>query len=326
MSWGDTFKAAVGAASDVAKAKAAESLATLAGAAAAVLDTAVDAYGSAKEWVYEAAGTVTSYGRTALQWGGEAVNTVVGGTVYKGAAEARKAKEMFNAVSSLFGDGDDTPSSRNYVVTPCPGRSPDIYSRAYRESLVNSHFNGADDPRLTAAMHQLNKASTQDEVEASLAQIAELRQRPLSEIQSEYQTYLGLQEDIARKVDDGAERIDALKDEQYNFMGSTWQMRYGTVVGDKFGVDAVFGAMLNPTGGLVGPGKEGWAPDGALMPEAVAYHGAYHDAMGHLSNYFDTGPGYNYMGSPIGLATTNPLAGQATGIAEWEVLLLRGGP
>jgi hypothetical protein len=325
MSWGDTFKATAGAASEAARAEATQALASLAQARAAVAQTAANAFGTAQEWVGNAVDT-------GLQWTGEAVNTAVGLTVYAGAAAARKAKELYQSVASVFGGEEGPPGSPGQVVTACGGSGGggtsgiDIHTRSYREGLVNSQFQGADSPQLTEAMHQLDQAKSQEEVDASLATIAELRQRPLPEIQAEYQQYLGLKEDIARKVDDGAEPIDALKPAQHDFMGSTWQLRYGKVVGDQFGVDPVFGAMLNPTGGLVGPGNKGVAPDGPLMPEAVAYHGAYHDAMGHLSTYFDTGPGYNYMGSPIGLDTANPMAGQATGIAEWEVLLLRGGP
>ena len=106
-------------------------------------------------------------------------------------------------------------------------------------------------------------------------------------------------------------------------MGSNWQLRYGKVVGDHFGFDPVFGALLNPTGGLVGPGNKGLAPDGALMPEAVAYHGAYHDAMGYLYNYHNYCPGYNYMHSPVGFSTSNPLAGQSTGVAQWIANTIR---
>jgi hypothetical protein len=89
------------------------------------------------------------------------------------------------------------------------------------------------------------------------------------------------------------------------------------VVGDRLDVDTAFAAMLNPTGGLVGPGNKGLRPDGALMPESVAYHGAYHDAMGYLRNYQNQGPGYNYMESPFGFSADDPLAGQTTGIAQW---------
>jgi len=320
MSWGDTFKAAAGAAGEAARAEATQALASLAQARAAVVQTAASAFGAAQEWVGSAV-------NTGLQWTGEAVNTAVGVTVYAGAAAARKARQLYQSVAAVFGGDEGTPASPGQVVTACSGGSgADIYTRRYREGLVNSQFHGADEQRLTEAMHELDQAASQEEVDASLVTIAELRQRPFPEIQAEYQRYLGFKEDIARKVDDGAEPIDALKPAQHDFMGSTWQLRYGKVVGDQFGVDPVFGAMLNPTGGLVGPGNKGMAPDGPLMPEAVAYHGAYHDAMGHLANYFDTGPGYNYMGSPIGLNTTNPMAGQATGIAEWEALLLRGGP
>lgn len=327
MSWGDSFKAANDAAGDAAKARAAEALASAAAAEKAVAATAEDANGTAADWTDPAAAPDAPPGCTVLQWAGEVVNTAVGLVVYAAAAVARKARALFDAVASVFGGDDEAPGGPGHLITPCPNCRPDIESRTYRQTLVDSRFAGADDPRLTQAMHDLDKADSPEQVDASLAQIAELRQRPLPEIKAEYQTYLGLKEDIARQVDDGAPAIDALKDNQHDFMGSTWQMRYGTVVGDKFGVDPVFGALLNPTGGLVGPGNSGLAPDAAMMPEAVAYHGAYHDAMGHLTTYFDTGPGYNYMGSPIGLDTTNPLAGQATGIAEWEVLLLlHGGP
>ncbi len=63
-------------------------------------------------------------------------------------------------------------------------------------------------------------------------------------------------------------------------MGSTSQLRYGKVVGDVFGVDPMFGAMLNPTGGLVGPDNK--ALDGDST--ALGYHGVVHDAAGYLYN------------------------------------------
>jgi hypothetical protein len=201
--------------------------------------------------------------------------------------------------------------------------SVDITTNDYRKTLVNSRFDGADDPALGQAMNALREPISDEEAQPHLQKIAELRQRPLEEIRAEYRTYVELRQDQADRITArGLEPIDELKDSQAGFMGSNWQLRYGKVAGDYLGVDPVFGSMLNPTGGLVGPGNKGKAPDTWYMPESVAYHGAYHDAMGYLYNYQNAGPGYNYMGSPIGLATSNPLAGQATGVAQWSANLI----
>lgn len=297
MGWGDSFKRAYEAASDTAKAKAEQALASVSNAAAAVQDMVT-------------------------QGVGEVVNTVAGVVTYAGAALVRKAKQLFDKAKALFSDAAPEPAQN--LITRCPGQGGDVFSRDYRDSLIDSSFHGADQPELNAAMHALQDNPDPATVEQSLRTIAEQRERPLAEIEQEYQEYLRLKEQMEADIlDKGLDKIDRLKDSQKDFMGSTWQLRYGQVVGDQLGVDPVFAALLNPTGGLVGPGNKGLNPDGALMPEAVAYHGAYHDATGHLYNYFGEGPGYNYVGSPIGLSTDNPLAGQTTGIAEWELLLLR---
>jgi hypothetical protein len=101
-----------------------------------------------------------------------------------------------------------------------------------------------------------------------------------------------------------------------NFMGSTSQMRSGQVVGDAFGMDPAFGALLNPSGGLVGPGNKAFDGDDS----AVGYHGAVHDAAGYLYNYHDQGPGYDYMGLE-GRDTSSPLSGQRAGISYWRDVL-----
>jgi hypothetical protein len=99
-------------------------------------------------------------------------------------------------------------------------------------------------------------------------------------------------------------------------MGSNTQLRYGKVVGDAFGIDPVFGAMLNPTGGLVGP--DNWSISGD--DTAVGYHGVVHDAAGYLYNYHGVGPGYDYLGRE-NRDTSSPLSGQREGIAHWRELV-----
>lgn len=90
-------------------------------------------------------------------------------------------------------------------------------------------------------------------------------------------------------------------------------MRYGSVVGDAFGIDPTFGAMLNPTGGLIGPGN--WAVAGGKS--AVGYHAVAHDAAGYLYNYHKVGPGYDYLGQEGG-DPSSPLTGNRSGIAYWK--------
>ena len=301
--WGDAFARAREGASAAARAAADQAMSSASAAAAAVQHGAQRVTAGAVA-VAGAVGTVA----------GETVNTVGGVAISVPA-------QLFASAKSLFAGA--APGA-DKVIARCLGAVADVYCNDYRMSLIDSTFHGADEPRLADAMAALQKPLSPAEVQTQLKTIAELRQRPLDEIQVEYEKYL----EVKQVVDDriiarGLDEIHALKTDQADFMGSVWQLRYGQVVGDKLGVDPVFGALLNPTGGRVGPGAKGLAPDALLMPESVAYHGAYHDAMGYLYNYHNEGPGYNYMKSPIGLSTDNPLAGQATGIAQWAVNLAK---
>jgi hypothetical protein len=255
--------------------------------------------------------------------GGEVINA--GGALAKIAyAKTYKAVSAPYRLAEKWFSGSEPPL--HGVIQHCPLRDKDkVFTAEYRRKLIGFEFAGAGSPRLRDAMNELSKDSPKD-VDRHLEALASERRRPLDEIHAEYDRYRELREvqiaDI--KASNGKlEPIDQLKPEQSDFMGSNWQLLYGKVVGDRLNVDPAFGSMLNPTGGLVGPGNAGWQPDGALMPQAVAYHGAYHDAMGYLLNYQDQGPGYNYMESPFGLSSSNPLAGQTTGIAQWELDLAR---
>lgn len=309
MSWGDTFKAAYEAASALAKAAADEAVASVRAAAAAVARTAKAAADAAANAAIQVAKGVA--------WGVSAGVAVLGEVVnFAAGLVVTIVASAYAAVKAVF---SDAPAA-NTMTQGCPGTVIDVYNNDYRMALIDSTFDGAGDPRLTAAMAALSKPMTPANLESHLNTIAEVRKRPLDEIREEYEEYVQQRMDVENRITaNNLEPLDELKDDQAAFMGSPWQLRYGKVVGDQLGIDPVFGAMLNPTGGLVGPGKEGVAPDAWYMPESVAYHGAYHDAMGYLYNYHDEGPGYNYMNSPIGLSTGNPLAGQATGIAQWSV-------
>jgi hypothetical protein len=143
-----------------------------------------------------------------------------------------------------------------------------------------------------------------------IVKISVLRNRPVDEMMAEYEKFKEVQ---AQRDASGEETPPSLGGGHSSFMGSNTQMRYGSVVGDAFGIDPVFGAMLNPTGGLVGPGN--WAIAGD--DTAVGYHGVVHDAAGYLHNYHSAGPGYDYLGSE-GRDTSSPLSGQRDGIRYWR--------
>jgi hypothetical protein len=102
------------------------------------------------------------------------------------------------------------------------------------------------------------------------------------------------------------------------FLGNSSSLRFGQVVGEATGLDPAFAAMLNPTGGMVGPGMDVLAPTDANSP--VIWHGIFHDAGGYLLNYQNSGPGYTYLTGKqpaSGQRGADPLQGQVEGISYW---------
>ncbi len=197
---------------------------------------------------------------------------------------------------------------------PLLARDPNsLFKDDYMRSLIDSRFQGADSEALNQAMTDLGRNPTGADLDRTLQSIADLRGRPVSEIRADYDKYLQIR---AQRDAINPSRPDDLNILHPYFMGSTSQLRYGKVVGDAFGVDPVFGAMLNPTGGLVGPDNK--ALDGDST--ALGYHGVVHDAAGYLYNYHKEGPGYDYLGRE-GRNTASPLSGQREGIRYWRQTL-----
>jgi WXG100 family type VII secretion target len=192
---------------------------------------------------------------------------------------------------------------------PLVVRDPaEVFSDGNLRTLVGKEYQGANSPELRQAMETIyNNRNNPDspEVQAALRQIAESRGVPLEKIQADYQRYQQL-----RAQQPSEEPLNSFN---ASFMGKTGQLRSGDVVGQVFGVDPVFGALLNPTGGMVGPGN--YAID--MGNTAVGYHGAVHDAGGYLLNNHNVGPGYNYLGLEDRPAD-NPLTGQQSGIQYWR--------
>ena len=118
------------------------------------------------------------------------------------------------------------------------------------------------------------------------------------------------------------ESVPNLDEDNWNLWGSVRQLRFGRVVMDTLGgsLDAVFGALLSPTGGIVGPGND--AMFKGNYDDGIVMHGIVHDGGGYLLNYHGVGPGYNYLGTYLTLfPSSSPLSNQVSGISYWTALI-----
>lgn len=203
--------------------------------------------------------------------------------------------------------GDAAWKQANQLLVRDPSS---LFTASKLKGLIGLQFQGAG-TELGNAMRELLARPSGAKVNKLIIIIINLRGRPAGEIQVEFE-----------KFQEVMEQRDATNPEtppaaggggNTSHMGSMTQMRYGSVVGDAFGIDPTFGAMLNPSGGLIGPGN--WAFAGA--DTAVGYHQISHDAAGYLYNNHQIGPGYDYLGTGSG-SPSNPATGQSAGISFWR--------
>ena len=158
---------------------------------------------------------------------------------------------------------------------------------------------------------------TPEEVNEALDQIAEARGIPREQIEQDYEQFkqLKAQADDYAILNGGQPSPNLNQDWHPSFMGSESQLQTGKVIGDALGIDPVFGSLLNPTGGLVGPENYGISVG---EDYGVGRHGIVHDAGGYLLNYHDIGPGYNYLGLEDNRSPHNRNTGQESGIEFWN--------
>ncbi|XP_065670456.1 uncharacterized protein LOC101239989 isoform X3 [Hydra vulgaris] len=119
-----------------------------------------------------------------------------------------------------------------------------------------------------------------------------------------------------------SDKTDVLNHTDY--WGSLQQIMSGKVIADfvaqDYGpLDPVFGVLLNPTTGRVGPGDTGLIHDILFDDDGpIAYHAAVHDAFGYLKTFHNIGPGYNYLGGISAVETGNCMSGQTSGLLFWK--------
>lgn len=219
---------------------------------------------------------------------------------------------------------------------PLLTRDPEgLFKDDYMRGMIDRHFQGENSAELRDVMNTLYDNPTGAARDQALQRLADLRGRPVGEITAEYEKYVQLRDraDARGYERDALKQSPGLRDvlvgvvsptgglahtalsTHPEFMGSTNQLRYGQVVGDAYGIDPAFGALLNPSGGLVGPGN--YAVDAGNS--AVSYHGIFHDAAGYMLNAQGDGPGYDYLHQE-GRDPTSPLTGQRSGIRHWGEL------
>ncbi|MEO0380254.1 MAG: hypothetical protein AAF252_08270 [Pseudomonadota bacterium] len=205
-----------------------------------------------------------------------------------------------------------------------------LFDKDAMNTLRETEFKGEGTPALKDLMNEIGKGfpkRPRAEVMQGLEAVVGIPP-DAKKLNLDYDRFLIVkkqQEAIAKEKDkEAATALDA--DMHPEFMGSRGQLMCGKVLGDSFGIHEVFGSLLNPTGGLVGPGNHAIHPmipieAGHLDPDnPIAIHGTVHDAAGYLNTYHNDGPGYNYLDSDIEFfGTGNPLSGQISGIAHWTM-------
>lgn len=237
-----------------------------------------------------------------------------------------------------------TPTPTPSKVTPAASDTayhPEkVFNDTYMSNMIGRTWSGEGDPRLGWAMEVLRRNPSESNKEQALNIIAELRGMSRFEVDQQYQKFIQLQsqaQERGNKLGKNIEELIPINPDmnkllsnnplvygpeagklglglaQISYTGSRDHLRFGQVVGDTLGIDAVFGAMLNPTGGMPGAGEIA-IPTGE---SSVSYHSAFHDAAGFMHTYYEIGPGYDYLNREWS-STDNPLTGQTSGLAYWN--------
>lgn len=223
--------------------------------------------------------------------------------------EATTSAGTVESVPRQWDPGEDL-SERN---------ADELFEETYMDDVMDSRPPGSDSDELNGAMEALLENPDGSHTDQYLQIIATETGMTLQQAKAEYRKFQAIQQQAqnaaASNPDDDIDNPEMLEEKHRRFLGTTASLRYGKMVGDHFGINPVFGAMLNPTGGMVGPGNTqlyDGDPD-----DPIVKHGVAHDAAGYLKNYHDAGPGYDYLKQETHRDTTDPYVGQQSGIQYW---------
>ena len=249
-------------------------------------------------------------------------------TPAKSAPPKKSESNLGNAfIKELLNGGlKDEPESEAWSDEGLKRRLDYKYEGKENEDLVGSDklrgvmmtLNEEEPP--TDASADEKKAWQQRQMEAAL-ELGAMRGKNSMEAMNEYHKFRHLKSEAAKRAEEEGlhpVHFDMNSEKLRDHMGSTQQLRSGSYVGEVLGVDDVYGALLNPTTGLVGAGAEGVS----MNENSVAsFHGEAHDAFGYLGQYHDQGPGYSYAApDKFGKDDWVPqphLTGQGSGFRKW---------
>ena len=207
------------------------------------------------------------------------------------------------------------------------GDPRELFDPQKMDQVADMHFQGEGSLELNQAMEGLLFAEPGADISPYLDTIAKERNLDRATVQQQFERFQQLQQ-VAKKnetardlpAQDATTPADQKKylANYGDFLGSRSSLRFGQVVGEATGLDPAFASMLNPTGGMVGPGMDLLAPVDANSP--IILHGIFHDAGGYLLNYQNTGPGYTYLTDKqpeSGKLGADPYQGQVEGVSYW---------
>jgi hypothetical protein len=189
--------------------------------------------------------------------------------------------------------------------------------KTLQDQILQIKPTGSGEKRVGELILKLSKGEQlTDEEFTDLATLRDISEKQLRADKLKFDELRKRQEEVSQSP--GGEAIPELDTDKFkDFAGSASQLRYGKYVGEVLGIDATLAAALNPTGGLVGPGNDGFE---AIPEELVGLHGEMHDAAGYLKTYQDIGPGYSYIDpfEKIGdMMNFTPMNGQSSGVDMW---------
>lgn len=179
------------------------------------------------------------------------------------------------------------------------------------KKLKHSEHNSTEIPQILKDMHK--------EMDLTIT---------FAQFEKQYHDYLRLLDDREDLIEyknrcfSRLPEVEDLSDKKWNKWGCCNQFIFGKIVVDaindkhKKNLHPIWGCLLKPTGGIIGPGNKEMF--NRCWTHPLSYHACVHDAAGYLYQYHNIGPGYNYLSWTSLIPTRIHYSGQISGIYFWN--------